>query len=384
MKNILLIFVCIGLLFTFCSQSDDAPYIPGKKVLTLQDQGYLNVIKNEDKPVNGQWDFNLQEEWRIDSAGDNPLVWVSSVWIDDDGNVYLLDGKFGKVAVFNSRGEFLFSFGKQGEGPGELMGPGNKIHYFNKNGEFVNTFKAGLYTRPKAFLDEFSFITLRSNPEKKQEIETLEIHNFKTEEKSIIAEITSEIPVEASNGEGRGRINIQIGDKNLSTKVVTGIDTVHKEIYFGRNDNYIIKKTNPNGSGLLSFSIEGRKRKPVPLWYKKKLVEPIVVNGRKLSKEMEKKLIKNMPDHSNYFKKIVVDETGLIYVYVTDITNKNGQEIDIFSSQGKYLYHANIELPKGLQNRGTLVIKGEYLFAFVEEENGDRKLIKFKIKKPSQ
>lgn len=399
MKNILLIFVWIGLLFTFCSQPDDAPYIPGKKVLTLRDQEYLKVIKNEDKPVNGKWDFNLQEEWWVDSAGDNPLVWVGSVCIDDDGTVFLLDGKYGKVAAFSSRGKFLFSFGKQGEGPGELMRPGtlflvgkylviqdigNKIHYFNKKGEFVNTFKSGIYTRPKDFVDEFSFITLRSNPEKKQEKETLEIHNFNTGEKVVIAEITPEIPVEASNGEGSGSINIEIGDENLSIKVVTGIDTLHKEIYFGRNDNYTIKKTDPNGSGLLSFSIAGRKRKPVPLWYKRSLVEPIVINGRKLSKEMEKKLIKNMPDQSNYFNNIVVDETGLIYVYVTDITNKSGQGIDIFSSQGKYLYHATIELAKGLQNRGPLVIKGEHLFAFVEEENGNRKLVKYKIKKPSQ
>lgn len=52
--------------------------------------------------------------------------------------------------------------------------------------------------------------------------------------------------------------------------------------------------------------------------------------------------------------------------------------------KGKYLYHANMELPKGLRNRGKLVIKGEHLFAFIEDENGDRKLIKHKIKKPSQ
>jgi hypothetical protein len=399
MKNILLIFVWLSLLFTFCSQSNEAPYIPGKKVLTLQDKEYKKVIKNEDIPVNGEWDFNLQEEWRVDGAGDNPLVWVGSVWIDDDGTVYLLDGKYGKVAVFSSRGKFLFSFGEQGEGPGELMQPGslflvgkylviqdigNKIHYFNKKGEFVNTFKYGMYTRPKDFLDEFTFITLRSNPEKKQEKETLEIHNIKTEEKAVIAEIISEVPVEASNGEGSGSINIQIGDENLSIKVVTGIDTRHKEIYFGRNDNYVIKKTDPNGSGLLSFSIEGRKRKPVPLWYKKRLVEPIVIDGRKLSKKMENKLIKNMPDQSNYFNNIFIDETGLIYVYVTDITNKGGQEIDIFSSQGKYLYHAIIELPKELRKRGTLVIKGEHLFAFAADEKDDRKLVKYKIKKPSQ
>jgi hypothetical protein len=398
-KNILLIFVWIGLLFTFCSQSDDAPYIPGKKVLTLQEQEYLKVIKNEDKPVNGEWDFNLKEEWWVDSAGDNPLVWVSSVWIDDDGTVYLLDGKYGKVAVFSSQGKFLFSFGKQGEGPGELMQPGtlflvgkylviqdigNRIHYFTKKGEFVDAFKSGIYTRPKDFLDEFSFITLRSNPEKKQEKETLEIYNFKTGKKAVIAEVTSEIPVEASNGEGSRSMNIQIGDKNLSIKVITGIDTCHKEIYFGRNDTYTIKKTDLNGSGLLSFSIGGRKRKPVPLWYKKSLLEPIIIGGKKLSKELGEKLIKNMPDHSNYFNNIVVDETGLIYVYVTDITNKSGQEIDIFSSQGKYLYHANIELPKGLRSRGTFVIKGEHLYAFVEEENGNRKLFKYKIQKPSQ
>jgi hypothetical protein len=52
--------------------------------------------------------------------------------------------------------------------------------------------------------------------------------------------------------------------------------------------------------------------------------------------------------------------------------------------QGQYLYHAVIELPKGLRNRGTLVIKGEHPFAFAEDEKGDRRLVKFKIKKPSQ
>ena len=399
MKTTLLILVCIGLMFAFCSESNEAPYIPGKKVLTLQDKEYKKVIKNEDKPLNGEWDFKPEEEWWVDSAGDNPLVWVSSVWIDDDGTVYLLDGKYGKVAVFNSQGKFLYSFGKKGEGPGELMQPGSlflvgkylviedigdKVHYFNKKGEFVNTFKYGTHTRPKCFLDDFTFVTLRVNPEKKQEIETLEIHNFKTDEKSVIAEITSEIPVEASSDEGTRGFNIQIRDENLSINVVIAVDTLHQEIYFGRNDTFIIKKTNPKGSGLLSFSIEGRKRKPVPLRYKEKLVEPIIVNGRKLSNKMEKKLIKNMPDQSNYFNHIFIDETGLIYVYVTDITNKSRQEIDIFSPQGQFLYHAIIEFPNGLQKRGTLVIKGEHLFAFVEDESGNRKLVKYKIKKPSQ
>jgi hypothetical protein len=81
MKTTLLILVCIGLMFAFCSESNEAPYIPGKKVLTLQDKEYKKVIKNEDKPLNGEWDFKPEEEWWVDSAGDNPLVWVSSVWM---------------------------------------------------------------------------------------------------------------------------------------------------------------------------------------------------------------------------------------------------------------------------------------------------------------
>jgi hypothetical protein len=58
----------------------------------------------------------------------------------------------------------------------------------------------------------------------------------------------------------------------------------------------------------VGLPIAGRKRKPVPRWYKEELVEPIVINGRKLAKEMEKKLIINMPDQANYFNNIFIGE----------------------------------------------------------------------------
>ena len=93
-------------------------------------------------------------------------------------------------------------------------------------------------------------------------------------------------------------------------------------------------------------------------------------------------LVKNMPDYSVYFSRIYVDESSRIYVFVSDAQNELSQEIDIFSAEGEYLYHSELSLPGNLIAKSRLVLKDGYLYVFADDDEGERKLYKFKIQLP--
>ena len=98
---------------------------------------------------------------------------------------------------------------------------------------------------------------------------------------------------------------------------------------------------------------------------------------------MIKQLMKTMPDQCTYFNRIWVDDTGLIHVFIPDMANDQVQEIDIFSSQGEYLYRAKLKLPDGYRfQRNTYVFKDQYLYVFTEDQDGEVKLIKYTIQLP--
>ncbi len=80
---------------------------------------------------------------------------------DTDWNIYVVDRRNNNVVVFDSKGEYLHSFGRRGQGPGDLYYPqnisiskndivvyeagNNRIQFFNMEGKslkFIKLFKA--------------------------------------------------------------------------------------------------------------------------------------------------------------------------------------------------------------------------------------------------
>jgi hypothetical protein len=72
--------------------------------------------------------------------------------------------------------------------------------------------------------------------------------------------------------------------------------------------------------------------------------------------------------------------------YISDLNRANRQKIDIFSSRGKYLYRAVMDVGTGLTfsnpQRYNPIIKGYYLYAAVEDEDGQVMIKKYKIQLP--
>lgn len=88
---------------------------------------------------------------------------LTSLDVDSDGNIYILDRKEKKVKIFDSAGKFVRKFGRDGQGPGEMFVPitiqvipdsilvvsdaGNqKLMYFTLEGEFIREMSAAAKT----------------------------------------------------------------------------------------------------------------------------------------------------------------------------------------------------------------------------------------------
>jgi len=348
------------------------------------------VVKNEGKPAKGRWDIDLKEMWSVNSAGTNPLVAVQNIQVDDKGNVFFMDRKFRKIAAFDSNGKELIYFGKMGEGPGEvrrmvqffLQGPniivedrGGRLHYFSKKGEYVETFLHNLRDEIKGFIGDYRFVTILSNYGTKaaKENENLEIYDIKEKKSTVIASLKPEEVVRTSKGSGKDKLDFEVHVPELTPSVIVGISG--SSVFFGKNDRYVIKKTDSSGKELLCFSMEGRPAQTVSKDYKEGLF------GSGIPPEVAKDLVKELPDQCTFFTKIHVDEKGFIYVYTPNISKKNIQEMDIFSPSGQYLYHSTITYPGGLTPATAPVFAGEHLYLFAEDEEGERKLVKYKINK---
>jgi len=109
------------------------------------------------EPVAPEWKLSLVEELRIGARleGDETelLYRIADVEIGPGGEIYALSSGDRAVQVFSSTGEFLRTWGRGGEGPGEFRDPrdlalagdtvavadGERVHFFDPRGRFLNS-----------------------------------------------------------------------------------------------------------------------------------------------------------------------------------------------------------------------------------------------------
>jgi hypothetical protein len=121
----LLIFSLAGAFaVTICSRLDQAKWRG-----TIEEVAGVTVIKNPKEPIFNENIFELKEELFIqgeNSESEEEMFQdIVSLAVDEEQNIYALDGKAANVKVFDKTGSFLKSIGRRGEGPGEFGRPQN-------------------------------------------------------------------------------------------------------------------------------------------------------------------------------------------------------------------------------------------------------------------
>jgi hypothetical protein len=349
------------------------------------------AVENPDKPANGTWDFKMEKVWSLTGYDGDVFASIGQIRIDNDGKLYVHDGKNGKYLSFSQDGKFIKSYGKKGEGPGEIkwinqarfypindkiiIADADKIHYFTKDFQYLKSVRNRYFQRrPTIFIDEDRFITapllmLR----KKDKQAKIKMVDLKTDEEKVVAGF--DVYKGGTAQKGGMRIALVVG--GLTPMMTIGYDEKNKRLFYGMNDRYTIDVSSLDGKKITSFELD---RDPVKISDKEK--RDRFKDDTRTPKEMLDQIIKQLPDTGTYFDKIEI-QNNLVFVYCSDLERKHTQLIDIFSADGKYLYRAEVKITEGNTIDGGPIIKDGYMYIGIEDEDGEYLLNKYKIQLPS-
>jgi len=106
--------------------------------------------------------------------------------------------------------------------------------------------------------------------------------------------------------------------------------------------------------------------------------------------DMLKQIVDSMPDELSTFYRIEV-HNKLIFVFVPEIDMENKilriKQIDIFSLEGKYVYKAHLKFENNRKHLSSplrnIVIKNDFLYAVLQDENDNVLVAKYWIFLPT-
>jgi hypothetical protein len=350
-------------------------------------------VENPDKPKKGGWDFQLEEVWQIEKAGEDVFGRPFSLAVSEEELVYIYDAGNDINYIFDHVGRFLKAFAPAGQGPGEIQGQGSTfiagdkiiidsmggLQYFSKRGEYIKSKKKD---------------TLRHEPQ-----------IFLSGNECITAPLTL---IHVSDGKGKiQRVNLETGEENgiASFSVFEGgmassrgqvVDVIvpgltpmmrmaHEDgrLYWGLSDSYVINISRLDGDKLGAFKVR-RKKNNISDSFKKQYFR-----DDNIPPDMLKQLVDSLPNEISCFHRIDI-LNGLVYVFVPELELGEKwpkiRQIDIFTPEGEYLYKTKLEFDNDLEPLfsplNNLVIKGENLYIVLTDKEDNVLLSKYSMKLP--
>jgi len=350
---------------------------------------FTQQIVNPDQPEKGEWSFSPQKAWETDHADTDILVNIIAIRIDQQGKIFILNSKLNRVHVFNSLGKFLFSFARKGEGPGEIkqawglfvienrviIPDTNKIHYFSKEGKYIESLPTPTMSLSYLFLDQHRVVAIPFYSFQKEQREVV-LYDLKEESKKLLFRIPK---VKALRYSGENirlmlRMPFEAAEELLMVKRA-------EEIWYGYNNTYRIQRLSLNPKDSMSFSIQGRGRKEISRKNKHALFERVADNNSQLPNNVLNALSNQIPDQMPYFHYLFTDRLGRFLVLRASPVKSNSRNVDVFSSMGKYLYRGSIRIDPEYSIL-QLALRNGNLVVFVEDLDGERKLVKYTLNMP--
>jgi hypothetical protein len=351
------------------------------------------IVSNQDKPLKGKWDFHMEKLWEIQEVGGEIFANIGDMEADDRETVYVVDRKNFKIFIIDKNGKLISSFGRRGEGPGEFKQLGgcflirqqlvfpdrraNKVYYFSTKGKFLKSLVIPDNLTPRIMVDEnrlisVPYINWRDPKGKGSGV----IYNIKDKSKKTLFQFSTYKKGMVRKTSGKSSSSYSFSNSAITPIMVLGYH--RNKVYYGFNNIYKITiKDIERLEEELVFTLE-RERSKVPAGFKDE-----VLKGIDWPENIKKEIKKGFPGYFTYFEGIICDQNKNIYVFLTsaDPDQLNKKKLDIFSPGGKYLYSAEIVVGEGLEIRRSYW-KKDKLYLALETEDGDIKLVKYKIRLP--
>ena len=347
--------ILLSILVAFCVFGQQEARWKGK----IEKPDGVKIIKNPNKPLYGEIEFELEEDISIGNKEDENYTFsrVRGLAVDEEENIYASDADKRRIQKFDRRGKYLQTIGKATlELPMKALLDkktgflyvldGRDIKIFNKEGMHLSN----IPIRPSDFFlsqDANIFVVAHSGPSvflrkvNPQGQILMGLANFPFEQ------IVGAISEGMLPGDDRAGMEYDL--------LVTQID-IHTLIY-GYSREYELNIWDDHGKPILKI----RKEEPYREFAE---VHKQSVIGDKL------------PPHLPFFHSLFTDGEGLIFVQKNFPTVFEDRKCDVFSRDGYFLYETSIP-------RDIKLVDNGYLYTFEPgkiDNNYARQIKRYRIK----
>jgi hypothetical protein len=352
-------------------------------------------VKNPDNPLKGKWDFQMKKNWEVEEAGNDVIGSVQEIAAADDGRIYIMDSKNYKIFIYSPKGKFISSFGKKGEGPGEIrnfsMGDQlfvvnqrviivdrARISYFTLDGTFKKSIVYSNRLKPREFVSDDVFISAPVIPEAKGgKTANIRWYDVNNQKEKIIAQYKAFKEASASDRSANRTVTIVAVFGGVTPMMM--VKYRDNQVYYGMSDSYTINRVNLKDHKKISFSIEEREPMKITSAIKKEMT----IGMGDIPQDILKRIMDGLPQKASYFEDLAIDDRGFIYVFLANPTGRRNQDIDIFSPQGKYLYSSRLRTEENSSIQ-TIYLRDKLLAIAVEDEEGTVKVIRYSVQLPGE
>ena len=356
-----ILFIAIILFLFSCSKNE--------KTSTVKEINGIKTYSNTGKPTNPNLNLTTEKLYSIngDVADSNrSFTKFQSLNFDKNENLYLLDDKTITIKKFDNQGEFLKTFCKKGNGPGEIpfasgftiyndtifaVSPRTKkIARFDLDGNFVDKIKG--YGRNQYIQTTNSKLVAfkqHFNREKKGFAFDLDVFdkNFNTLQ-TLISDFVAFADFE------KGDVDI--------TKFIPVYATTNSNIYVAENSKEKYKINVYDEDGKLSHKITKNYRR---LRFTKKELEYLNENS---TSGRRRRRIQYNAKYKNAIEKIYTDNKNNLWVRKaidSEKSKNNNLVLDIFKD-GVFLNSITLNF---IENTDDIFIYNDRIYHYILDEN---------------
>lgn len=366
------------MMFVFCGKQEKVEKIieDGVEVVINHTEPYK--IKGEPSVLNliREFSINLARE----DIGEMGLSGSAEFDIDSDGNIYFVNSRLEENCIFkfDPDANFITSFGRKGQGPGEIQSirefgidskdniiisdhRNRKSIIFDKNGNLI---KETRYAQDAAWmfpLENGKYLAERRLIDSKQDY-FLSIYSLFSPELEETKKLdTNKFPNPLIKGR-RGVVSDPVFIWRIS----------NENIYIGNEDrNYEILKYDLEGNLLHKLR---KEHKPV------KIPEELGIKAKEFYESMNTKMFipKYWPPYHSFF----ADDEGRLIVKTFEDGDHPGEYMyDIFNPDGIFIGRVSLNIYSSVIGGKEVYAKAakRHLYCLEEKENGYRELVVYEM-----
>lgn len=357
------------LVFLFNSYGQEKPEWKG----TIEIEDGVTIVKNPKEPMYGEDVLRFEEELSIgEPEGREEYMFslISSIDVDSNGNIYVLDVKEAHVKLFDNDGRLIRIIGKSGQGPGEFQNPHTvqitgknevvifdplpqKLLFFSADGKYTKSISTIKLFNPPLINSVGYIISFVRNDEAINP--TYELQRLDMQLNSLTFYCSYPKPDFTKNG---------INPFSLHIRWVLG------------NNNEIVCGMPDRDYELKIFNQEGRViRRIIKDYNPVKIIDEEIKRRMKGINNREKYSI---PKYHGAFRFIIIDDENRILVCTWERTeNRSSSYFDVFNSRGKYL--AKIPIKYSMLISSPLILKRSKLYLVLEDDDGYQYVKRYKL-----